>query len=137
MNQIPAHAFFWPDQKYEHLEDPDQDAEKEEGGGKAILCRACRHLITRASEKISVQGKHAHIFFNPAGLVFELGCFRSAPGCTALGRPTLEFTWFDGYSWRICVCEQCQNHLGWHYQNVHGPGSFYGLILSQLLGGSG
>lgn len=137
MKLTPVYAFFWPDQQYEHLVHADQVVEKEEGEGRAILCLACRHLVTRTGEKISVHGKHAHVFFNPAGIVFELGCFRSAPGCVDLGRSTQEFTWFDGHAWRICVCVKCQTHLGWHYQNVHGPGAFYGLILSQLVEGPG
>lgn len=131
------HALLRFDSQYDSLCQADQQGLEEEDKGRALLCAACRHLVTRSNEKIDVHGKHAHVFFNPAGIVFELGCFREAPGCTFLGRPTLEFTWFDGYAWRVCLCSRCRTHLGWHYGNVHGPGQFYGLILSQLIAGQG
>ena len=120
------------DPQYEHVVHSEQEAQEAEDHGRALVCVVCGHVITRQEEKITVHGKHAHVFFNPAGIVFELGCFRSAPGCASLGRPTLEFTWFDGFAWRVCICSQCGNHLGWHYQNVHDPQGFFGLILSQL-----
>ena len=120
------------DPEYEHTVDPEQETREEEDHGRALVCVVCRHVITTSKEKMIMHGKHAHVFFNPAGILFELGCFRSAPGCASLGRPTLEFTWFDGYAWRVSVCSQCGNHIGWQYQNVQGPGGFFGLILSQL-----
>jgi len=129
------HALLRFDSQYENLSQADQECLEEEDKGRALLCAACRHLVTRSNEKIDVHGKHTHVFFNPAGIVFELGCFRAAPGCTLWGRPTLEFTWFDGYAWRVCLCSRCRTHLGWHYGNVHAPGEFYGLILSHLIAG--
>jgi hypothetical protein len=31
------------------------------------------------------------------------------------GRPTTEWSWFEGYSWQICVCATCGEHLGWRF----------------------
>ena len=130
-----VHALLRFDSQYEHVALADQEAKEKEDQGHALLCVACRNVVTWSGEKMQVHGKHAHVFFNPAGIVFELGCFRTAPGCACIGQPTLEFTWFDGYAWRVCLCSTCRNHLGWHYRDVRGPGAFYGLILSQLIEG--
>jgi len=110
--------------------DSDDD---EKGGG--IRCAGCRHRITRSSERTVVNGSHQHVFNNPEGYLFEIGCFRSAEGCVNQGMPTLEFTWFAGYAWRYALCGNCHEHLGWFYQSVGGgTGSgFYGLILAQLV----
>ena len=76
------------------------DSEKE----KAVRCAGCEHVITSPRERIDVQGMHQHAFFNPYGIIFEIGCFRAAPGCGYAGPATEEFSWFPGYGWRIAVC---------------------------------
>jgi hypothetical protein len=100
------------------------------GGGRPILCRACGRRITAHEEKIAVNGSHQHTFFNPSGIVYELGCFRLAPGCQEAGPATTEFTWFAGYAWRFVLCAGCGSHLGWSY--AMRESSFFGLILAQL-----
>jgi len=95
-----------------------------------IFCRDCGFLITSEDAVISIAGNHRHTFKNPAGIVFEIGCFSSAPGCINMGEPTLEFTWFPGYRWTYSVCGKCLSHLGWFFQS--GDSQFYGLILNRL-----
>ncbi len=96
----------------------------------SLYCRACGGLVTDGSQQISVNGSHAHTFFNPAGIVYELGCFRHAPGCAVVGDATMEFTWFANHSWRFGLCLLCDSHLGWLYET--GEQTFYGLILTRL-----
>jgi hypothetical protein len=96
-----------------------------------ILCRDCLHPITRPSDRISIQGRHAHTFANPHGIVFEIGCFRRAPGCGAIGPASSDFTWFAGHRWRVCICAACLTHLGWMFLPAVGD-AFYGLILERL-----
>ena len=98
---------------------------------KKIICKVCRYLITSPDQKIQVNGTHHHIFHNPAGLSFEIGCFSSANGCVNYGTPTLEYTWFNGFTWRYALCSHCYLHLGWFYQSS--VSGFYGLILNNLL----
>lgn len=50
-------------------------------------------------------------------------------------------SWFPGYTWRICACPHCGQHLGWVFEstedgNIAEPQrqSFHGLILSNILG---
>lgn len=109
--------------------------EKEESAKpfEAIRCKKCGRAITTQQEKIAVSGSFTHTFFNPAGIVFELGCFRRATGSMVIGEATLEFTWFAGHLWRFALCAGCRTHLGWHYENGDGTSSFFGLILAQLV----
>jgi len=97
-----------------------------------ILCRNCLHAITRPADRIPVDGLHRHTFANPHGMVFEIGCFRSAEGCAAIGSASAEFTWFAGHDWRGCVCAACLVHLGWRFAS-NGGNTFYGLILDRLI----
>ncbi len=110
----------------------DETKEKEPGAEEYILCRQCLQVITSPAERIEMQGAHQHTFANPHGSVYQIGCFRSAAGCGYAGRPTDEFSWFKGYSWRIAVCGSCLFHLGWLFIS-QGSDSFNGLILDHLI----
>lgn len=98
---------------------------------ESILCKNCRNEITTMEYGITVNGQHAHIFKNPAGITFHIGCFSSAWGCFVYGVPTYDVTWFKGFSWCVALCAHCFFHLGWHYQS--GGESFFGLILANLV----
>ena len=97
-----------------------------------ILCRQCRQAITRSADRIAIQGSHQHTFANPHGIVFEIGCFRSVKGCGYAGAASDEFTWFAGYTWRVCYCAMCLTHLGWIFSS-RGGDLFHGLILDKLI----
>ena len=66
---------------------------------------------------------------NPAGIVYEIGCFRRAPGCLPFGPSSGEFAWFSGYIWQVVYCRGCQQHLGWMFS---GEDRFFGLIVNKL-----
>lgn len=101
--------------------------------GKGILfCRQCHAPVTREQERLSVLGKHCHVFANPEGIVFEVGCFALAPGCLRQGRATVQYSWFPPRAWCFAQCVHCQIHLGWYY-GAAGKSSFYGLILNRLV----
>lgn len=110
-------------------EDAEEKAPEKE---KDILCRACHGMITRPPERIEIDGMHRHTFANPHGLVFEIGCFRFAPGCGYIGPATDEFSWFPGYTWRIAICRSCLSHVGWLFTSTDKT-SFNGLILDRLV----
>ncbi len=105
---------------------------KAPGHEDLLLCRQCRAIITRPSDRIDIDGAHMHTFANPMGIVFEIGCFRSSPGCGHVGPTSDEFAWFAGYSWRIAICGQCRTHLGWLFISTSRD-QFHGLILDRLL----
>jgi len=102
------------------------------GSGRALLCAACGHRITTEGDRINVGASHEHRFFNPSGFLFQIGCFRNAPGCFNIGQPTTEFTWFRGFAWRHSLCEGCGQHLGWCFQDNDGN-AFFGLVLNRLI----
>ena len=107
---------------------PEPSTEEEEYS----LCRQCRQAITRSEERITVQGSHQHTFANPHGIVFEIGCFKTAQGCGYAGSSSTEFTWFSGYAWKVSFCTLCMTHLGWLFVADSGD-SFHGFILDRLI----
>jgi hypothetical protein len=98
--------------------------------GHSIICRNCRHTIASPESVITVNGRHQHTFINPSGITYQIGCFSSADGCLIHGEPTLEFTWFEGFSWSFSICSNCFIHLGWYYQSSEE--NFFGLITDLL-----
>ena len=103
--------------------------ESENEQSRALLCRTCSIPITTEKQRIEKQEKHLHTFFNPAGVVYEIGCFRNAPGCLTYGPLSTEFAWFSGYSWQVVCCRSCQEHLGWKF---NADDEFFGLIVKKL-----
>jgi len=69
---------------------------------------------------------------NPAGLLFHIGCFAQAIGCTVIGPDSFEYPWFVGFAWRYAMCANCASHLGWSFRSDGKP-SFFGLILDRLV----
>ncbi len=98
--------------------------------GKPLLCFSCHKMITGEGESIDVEGTHFHTCMNPANIVFNIRCFRNAPGCSSIGTATTEHTWFSGYRWQIALCKECGEHLGWLFRDGD---SFYGLIANRLI----
>jgi hypothetical protein len=99
---------------------------------KGVFCRVCQARITTQEHSVSINGRHLHAFFNPAGIAFEIRCFRSAAGTVGQGPMSSDFTWFPGYSWQIALCSVCQVHLGWRFVDTTASHHFYGLIVSRL-----
>jgi hypothetical protein len=101
------------------------------GGARAYWCAACDTHVADEDAAIDVGGAHRHRFINPAGVEFEIGCFRDAR-CRVAGAPTLEATWFAGFAWSFALCANCGEHLGWRYDSD--GAAFLGLILARLVG---
>ncbi|WP_456324597.1 cereblon family protein [Desulfonauticus submarinus] len=95
-----------------------------------ILCVTCSNLITYPKYKIEINNQHTHTFFNPQGIIFEIGCFSNAWGYVTIGPKSSEFSWFPPYKWQVVLCSICNSHLGWQYSFGHD--TFFGFILSQL-----
>lgn len=111
------------------VEDKDQD--KASDSNRQIRCRQCFQVITHSSERTGVQGSFHHTFANPHGILFEIGCFKTAGGCTYTGPAIAEWSWFAGYRWKVALCSLCLIHLGWLFTSTNGH-SFHGLILDRL-----
>lgn len=114
-----------------HAHDPDEDTLVEDE--PTIRCAACGHAVTRPEHRTSVEGRHARTFKNPAGLDYEVACFREAAGCRGVGERSGVWTWFPGFDWRVEVCGGCAEHLGWSFARPPSRApSFYALILARL-----
>ncbi|MBG0775330.1 MAG: hypothetical protein H0S85_02725 [Desulfovibrionaceae bacterium] len=116
-----------------------QDQDKPDREERFYLCRACRHPVTSAANRTERGGSFTHTVFNPYGVLFEIGTFTSAQGCSGTGPYVPDFTWFPSCSWRIGQCAGCGAHLGWHFHCKSGD-AFWGLILPNLVvtgGGEG
>lgn len=131
----PAYGFkVTPPQGPDDKKDPAADEESTvtpEERKDYILCRTCFQVITTKADRLEIQGGHRHSFANPAGIVFEIGCFQSAR-CRYAGLPSSEFTWFRGFRWRFAVCSTCLSHVGWLFISESAY-RFHGLILDRLI----
>jgi hypothetical protein len=105
--------------------------EPSDAHGRLLACAKCQNPVTDKAAMIAVNGLRTHVFTNPDGYRFRIGCFAKAHGLRGVGEPTLEYTWFAGFSWQVQVCSRCQEQLGWLYRSS--DSSFYGLILTELL----
>jgi hypothetical protein len=97
---------------------------------QTLNCISCRLIITSPTEGIEVNGKHRHIFTNPHGYSFTIGCFAQADGVAVTGESSDFWSWFAGYQWQIVLCRQCRLHLGWRFSSAS---QLYGLNLNRLI----
>ncbi len=109
-----------------------QTLSEEDTSGDLLICRQCSAAITHARETIHIGASHIFRFTNPLGIIYTIACFHNAPGCALSGLPTEEDSWFGGYRWQYAHCGECQEHLGWYYQNLS-QRYFFGLIPDRLL----
>lgn len=130
MAHVPTLLFFDPQAEEDRKQSLKSRATTKPKKEKRLFCAACRHPVTHQDQRIPVQGDHEHRCINPHGIAFHIGCFRAAPGCSAIGAATTEFTWFPGYAWRIALCANCRAHLGWYFQSQ--DDYFHGLIVARL-----
>ena len=96
---------------------------------KKLFCTFCKSHITDLDAVISINGAQSHTFSNPAGFIYSINCFQSAPGCQTAGESSSEYTWFSGYEWQIAICHSCREQLGWLFSNGQ---QFYALIADRL-----
>jgi len=113
-----------------HQEDGSQNAQQRRPG-KVLVCAACGRPVTRPEARTIINGNHVHVFCNPHGVVFEVGCFSLAAGLRPQGGVYEEFSWFPGHAWQIMHCGRCNDHLGWRFTTRSGTG-FYGLLPAKL-----
>lgn len=100
-------------------------------GSKPLLCKNCFNEITNDNFAVSKNNSHTHSFANPYGYIFTIRCFSLAQGVLSTGKEFSEFSWFNSYSWKICLCSRCMTHIGWEFANSQDY--FYGLIDDKLI----
>jgi len=100
-----------------------------------VYCATCSHIISHVEERIEVQGSHQHRFTNPFDLVFDVACYRSAPGCDISGNSNAADTWFAAHEWHLASCSDCTSHIGWYFEpvvNQTSENTFFGLITERI-----
>jgi len=108
-----------------------EEAKKLSKDKEIIVCAFCHNHIADPSKQIAIHQSFRHIFANPHGYVFEIGCFSDVINCCPASTLSNEFPWFIGYSWQIGICTRCSTHLGWYFSSE--SNSFWGLILEKLV----
>lgn len=108
------------------------ELEEQQDGQDIICCRLCSAAITTRSQQLEVGMSHRHHFTNPAGISYGIACYHNAAGCSISEQPTEQESWFGGYRWQMAHCSECNEHLGWYYQNKH-ERFFFGLIVDRLM----
>jgi hypothetical protein len=98
--------------------------------GNDWLCAWCHNRVANEKDRFTYNGKDEFTFSNPQGVRFAIITFSQTLGCRETGSPTLEHTWFPGYAWSFCQCDQCGQHLGWYYTSKIG---FAGLIIARIV----
>lgn len=124
------YRLFEHDTKKNPLPLDELQQEEEESQDQAYCCVHCENLLVLKSHAIRVQEQHTHHFVNPQGILYEVACFRTAPGVIALGEPSFYWTWFVGYRWQTALCKTCKRHIGWKFL---GEDDFFALIEQQLI----
>jgi hypothetical protein len=94
------------------------------------LCAWCHNRVANENDRFSYDGKSEFTFSNPEGIRFAIITFSRTLGCQETGTPTLEHTWFPGYAWSFCLCDNCGQHLGWYYSSKI---EFAGLIIARIV----
>lgn len=111
-------------------ETPEATGDRGATEDESIYCAVCGHRISERAARIEMLGNHEHVFVNPGGFQYRVGCFAAAPGAVPVGPTERAFSWFPGWDWQVTACAGCAAHLGWRYSLA--DGSFHGLILDRL-----
>jgi hypothetical protein len=98
---------------------------------RVVRCATCDHEVARFDDRFAQDGRAEHVFTNPGGYTFVIGCWRQAAGCVGIGEESTEWSWFPGCAWRVAVCRKCTAQLGWLFRGD--DVTFAGLILNRIV----
>ena len=90
-----------------------------------LVCVQCNHVIGDPRDIFEILGRREHAFINPIGTLHQFRSYREALGCAITGARNRGDTWFPGYTWRLAMCSNCGQHMGWFFESND---SFYGII---------
>lgn len=99
-----------------------------------FVCKICKNTISQQHCLFSIQGNTPyHTFYNPNHHRFDIMILSHCQSLLDLSPPSLEYTWFAGYTWVILCCASCYEHLGWRFENAEKHlQQFFGMIQDKL-----
>ena len=98
-------------------------------------CKQCKIPVAHQGTECSIGDQKSHSMqVNPHGYLHQVLTVKDAFNVFFYGNFVPADSWFPGYLWRLCLCIQCANHIGWSY---HLPDqqaySFIGLRRASIL----
>ena len=124
-----------------------------------IICSRCKFNVTsefvleNQESSVALSSKISSVFYNrdvllntfknPHNSYFQVVTFKDAI-ISCDNENYEENSFFPGYSWSMCICPSCMNHLGWKFKPIinhcinknikHCSNNkpFYGLIKDKL-----
>lgn len=101
-----------------------------------IKCRICKSLIAKRSDMVVMSNDGPlGAYVNPHGFVHETITVGKATGLALDGGPSMDYSWFPGYSWTMASCAECESSIGWLFRATRKnlrPRSFWGIRSSQI-----
>lgn len=115
-------------------EAPSDSRASEDPSPKRYTCAACRTPVAHIGDEIEADGRVRHTRANPHGYVHTFVTVARCENVVTMTPPSTDFSWFDGYAWRVLACARCGTHLGWRFESVAGamPPEFFGLLLNRI-----
>jgi hypothetical protein len=96
-----------------------------------LRCISCGNPVTTHEERFALNGKTEFHFVNSGNYQFDICLYRNALGCYPKGVATSDDSWFPPCRWQHALCDNCDLHIGWLYQDDNGD-NFWGLITALL-----
>ncbi|XP_059620840.1 protein cereblon-like isoform X2 [Phlebotomus argentipes] len=122
-----------------------------------LICRACGSDVALSNfllYKVSPHAKYVanETLFedqptlvqeleNPIGIRYRIVLLRHA-NCAQIDSWNNYYSWFPGYSWKLCLCSKCGTLLGWMYEPIDTAletqseptkDGFYAIILPNVI----
>lgn len=98
----------------------------------SICCKSCKQVFCSKEDIFSLSHSGPQgTFVNSGGYVHETVTVYKSDSLRTSDEPSSEFSWFPGYQWTICYCENCFEHIGWKFTVESGrklkPNLFWAL----------
>ncbi|XP_048005755.1 uncharacterized protein LOC125241355 [Leguminivora glycinivorella] len=121
-----------------------------------ILCRGCGSEASSAKFLISKLSPSSLYAFNDTlfnrekvlvqvvshDIIFQFPVITTTHStCQGFGEWQVDNSWFPGYYWKLCVCPECGEFLGWIFKSMSSgspqtPDEVFCLVLTSMIGES-
>ncbi|XP_063372508.1 protein cereblon-like [Cydia amplana] len=130
-----------------------------------ILCRGCGSQTSSANFIISKLSPSSHYAFNDTlfnremvlvqvvshDIIFQFPVIRendksvvittTQSTCQGFGEWQVDNSWFPGYRWKLCICPDCGQLVGWIFESISrgslkSPDEVFCLVLTSVIGES-